>query len=201
MRNHTTVDPDTGRTSRFDADWDHLPIEYNCGVLMLAHNAEQRLEREKLELATSLTGGELMDAPWFYLVGKWSNGRAVGRNVHMLGDNMVWREGWFLGVSLDWYEGVPEYDETFSKDYDSTYRTMVSAGDHSLPCEELIDREGVWKLVAYHVGSGETQCYCADTTENDSKEKLNPCVLCEGSGFVYVGQTIEAIYKLVEAGE
>lgn len=194
MKNYVTVDPDTGKRSYFATNWDDLPIkphEHDSSILMLDFDAEQQLDRQRLELVTGLTGGELMDQPWFYLK---DNGQAP----HVVEDKMVWTEDWFLGVFIDWYEGAPEYDEERNRSL-KTYRTAVLSSCYTLPAAEIIDSEGVWKMVAHDVGSGEAGCYCQDTTETDSPEKQNPCVLCEGDGFVYVGQVIEVVYELVDA--
>jgi hypothetical protein len=164
------------------------------------------IERESLECVTGLTGGEMETDPWYFLVTRDDRGRQPTRDAHFPkregsdAGAATWRDGWMLSCARYWYDGTPEHSKRkLDARYDwPTLRTIVTSGDYSAPHRELVDREGRWTLAAYYVGSGEADCY-RDSAETGASEP--DCPLCEGSGYVYVGQVIEAVYRLREGAQ
>lgn len=142
---------------------------------------EKGIEREQMECVFRLGGGELHIADARF--------------------PDPWEE-----VFAYWYEGCPDYDEEDSKDYDYNYRTGLAYYN----CPEI---EG-WELVRSFSTSGETECWrCGPGTDWDGSEEQDQarqeqpctntgyrgdpdCKLCEGSGYVYIGDGwAEAVYR------
>ncbi len=81
------------------------------------------------------------------------------------------------GVVAYWYEGVPEYATELG--HLEGARTAIL--DCLFGCPP--PPEG-WKQVASYSSSGEAQCWWCEGTGEGSEE---PCSLCEGDGYVYLG--------------
>jgi hypothetical protein len=141
---------------------------------------EQEIERHQVEYVFGLTGGELNNNPWQ-------------------------GEGFNFAYT---YDGVPEWaQEDFSRDerFNETFVTVVLAGSYWSPSETLTDSQGTWKLVKTYAHSGECECPLKDCDVEDlalagivQKER---CFLCEEEpgeqhGFIYLGDSQEAVYQL-----
>jgi hypothetical protein len=117
------------------------------------------------------------------------------------------------------YTGVPEWaGEDFDDLYESTYHTVIVTGGGFLPNPEdkLTDDDGTWELVRTYTASGETEC--PGRMEESQRVTRDQAVLvkrwpkgfraecphCEARigeehGCIYLGESYEAVYRLVEA--
>ena len=119
------------------------------------------------------------------------------------------------GVVAWWYDGVPEYAESDFRDDDREFRTAVVCEVYG----QMTAPEG-WERVESHSSSGETECpACGPGTDwDDSDEQAlaqrrgavtntgyrgDPaCPLCEGSGYIYLGDgTREIIFARIVLSE
>ncbi len=138
---------------------------------------EQRLERKQVEWVFGLTGGELHE-PDSRFPHKWDHIRY-------------------------WYEGPPDWTNRneLGLTWDDDVRTIVACllyGDLEVP-------EG-WEEVTRFASSGETECpdcgLSSEWNESPAQElarkktpltntgyRGNPdCPLCEGGGYIYIGE-------------
>lgn len=130
---------------------------------------ERRIEREQVANVFSLGGGELSEKPW-------------GRFRH-----------WFDGPPS--WAGRTEYPDMY--DGEVEYRTVLICemyGEHDTP--------NGWRRLNTYRSSGEADCWwCGDGTDyvSEHKGEHDPkCKLCEGSGYVYLGDGWgEVVYKRV----
>lgn len=172
----------------------------------------EEAELLRLECATGLTGGELEAEPWYHVT--LTGYRRLHRKTDHPGEQcayapgsecqqghpLVWRDGgWRVSAWWHWYQGAPDWAGL--RDHQDM-RTVIAFSE---PDTEVYDRDGLWRLIARYHGSGEAECYlCGPGTEyaDDHGSEPNPqCELCEGDGFVYIGEYIEAVYALVEPPE
>lgn len=108
-----------------------------------------------------------------------------------------------------WYEGPPEYYEAELRHLgDEEYRTAIQDCMYGQP-----DVPVGWKLIAQFRSSGERECWwCRPGTDWDKSEdqaqtpggtntgyRGDPkCQLCEGSGYVYLGDGMcELVYRRI----
>lgn len=99
-----------------------------------------------------------------------------------------------------WYDSAPDYVEReLSRKYpNEEFRTVVVWGGGIPPKPEpkLIDSSGrIYTLTGVYSNSGETSCPCknGDTDPN--------CPLCEGAGYIYIGEGYESVYRTPEEFE
>ena len=144
---------------------------------------EQQVEREQVQNVFGLGGGELADDAWD-------------------------------GVSLYWYEGPPEYAtadglDGLDLDDDSEYRTALVCCLFGAP-----PAPDGWSVAGSYTTSGEADCWwCGPGTDWDGSDEQDrvrgetattnthyrgkvDCPLCEGDGWVYLGDGwAEVVYR------
>jgi hypothetical protein len=150
------------------------------------YGSEAEREREEVENVFRLGGGELEDDAW--------GGYAYN------------------------YEGAPEYAEEIrpDQDLDYQYHTVIVTGGGFLPSpkKKLLVDNVEWELVETFMSSGETECIICGAGGNgiewwaeqfEKQHGVPPkaddmCGLCETEmedmpGYVYVGDSYEAVYR------
>ena len=128
------------------------------------------LETARIAEVFGLTGGELADEVWTETAAHEVSGTLYEVKSH-----------W-------WYEGVPAWAEADYVDSPYEYRTMVRDCLFGNPPARL---SGKWEFVAAYQSSGETECHHRDAGIADAN-----CQLCEGDGFVYLGDGwAEVVYR------
>jgi hypothetical protein len=108
------------------------------------------------------------------------------------------------------YDGAPEWATEYTSDYDNRYATGIVTGGGFLPSppEVISDPDGgTWHLVETFAHSGEKECplsegYPAGKVQADhcNGPDDSVCPFCEepigaDHGFVYVGDSYEAVYR------
>lgn len=125
------------------------------------------LETAQIALVFGLTGGELESEVWTETE-ELESGTVITVN------------------SFWWYQGVPSYaEEDFVADrwtvsMDREYRTQVRDCMFGGPALRL---SGGWTLARSYASSGELECLC----KQDDAQDTASCPLCEGGGYVYIG--------------